>query len=168
MGIRRQAREIAVQVLYLLEFSVESSHVEDIFVLPEVEPLFKSISSAVKSYSSILITGVLKNRDSIDRFLSLSSENWSLQRMARVDKAILRIGIYEILVVSDVPASVAINEALEIAKIFSSDEAPMYINGVLDRATGILRSEGLIGSDRISDNLGDEVDSSYIQAAAKK
>jgi N utilization substance protein B len=88
--------------------------------------------------------------------------------MARVDKAILRIGIYEILVVSDVPASVAINEALEIAKIFSSDEAPMYINGVLDRATGILRSEGLIGSDRISDNLGDEVDSSYIQAAAKK
>lgn len=168
MGIRRQAREIAVQVLYLLEFAAESSHVDDIFILPEVEPLFKSISSAVKSYSSILVKGVLKNRDSIDRFLSLSSENWSLQRMARVDKAILRIGIYEILVVSDVPASVAINEALEIAKIFSSDEAPMYINGVLDRATGILRSEGLVGSDRDSREVGNDVDTTYVQAAAKK
>ena len=64
--------------------------------------------------------------------------------MARVDRAILRIGAYEMLAVSDVPPFVAIDEALEVCKLYSSDEAPMYINGVLDRVSVLLKAEGLI------------------------
>lgn len=150
MGIRRQAREIAVQVLYLIDFRDEVSPDADLFSLPEVEPLFKSLSVAVKSYSSILVKGVLSNREAVDRFLSLSSDNWSLHRMARVDKAILRIGAFEMLAVSNVPPSVVIDEALEIAKIFSSDEAPMYINGVLDRVSVVLAGEGLVQKDSLN------------------
>lgn len=141
MGVRRQAREIAVQILYALEFREELEGGEDIFKLPEVEPLFQSVSPAVKAYVSIIVKGVTEKRSTLDRYLSLSSLNWSLYRMARVDRAILRIGAYEILAVADVPPFVAIDEALEVAKLYSSDEAPMYINGVLDRVSVLLNAE---------------------------
>lgn len=144
MGVRRQAREIAVQILYSLEFREDFDSSEEVFKLPEVEPLFLTVSPAVKNYATLLIKGVSVQKTAIDRYLSLSSLNWSIYRMARVDRAILRIGAYEMLAVSDVPPFVAIDEALEISKLYSSDEAPMYINGVLDRVAVLLRSEGLL------------------------
>ena len=166
MGVRRQAREIAVQILYSLEFREDCESSIDIFQLPEVEPLFQSISPGVKAYASILVSGVISQRLNLDRYLSLSSLNWSLYRMARVDRAILRVGVYEILAVSDVPPYVAINEALEVAKVFSSDEAPMYINGVLDRVTVLLQSEGLM---KVEEKNSLEADSSdLIKIASQK
>ncbi len=156
MGVRRQAREIALQVIYSLEFRDRLEPDEEIFTLPEVMPLFLTTNEEVKAYASILVKGVLTQKNTIDRYLSLSSQNWSLYRMARVDRAILRIGTYEMLACSDVPPYVAIDEAIEISKIYSSDEAPMFINGVLDRVAGLLETESRLEDESLVTQILDE------------
>ncbi|MCL4146986.1 UNVERIFIED_CONTAM: hypothetical protein GTU68_023041 [Idotea baltica] len=89
--------------------------------------------SSIRPFTERLALGALKNRLAIDSELTCASENWSISRMGRVDRAILRIAAYEILFLEDIPNNVSINEAIEIAKRYGADESPQFVNGVLDK-----------------------------------
>ena len=134
---RRKAREAALQALYQFDTGGECSERElDLFF----EHFFPGCSAPAVAesfenyrYARRLVEGVLVQIILVDKHLAAASLHWSIERMARVDRNILRIAAYEMLCVAEVPASVAINEAVEIAKRFSSEEAPLFINGVLDQ-----------------------------------
>jgi N utilization substance protein B len=79
------------------------------------------------------VSGVLQNRDRLDAVLSEASEHWKLAQMAKVDRVILRIAVYEIAIDRKVPTKAAINESIELAKTFSGDEAGRFVNGILGR-----------------------------------
>jgi len=88
----------------------------------------------IRDFALPLIHGVMKHKSSIDETLKKVSDNWDLQRMAPVDKNILRLALYEMHFCPEVPPVVAINEAIEIAKNLSSHESGKFVNGILDRA----------------------------------
>src|SRR5262245_14989397 len=135
MGQRRKAREIALQVLYQLDLQGESS--------PEPHlPEFWSrhpVDAEARAFAEALVRGTKLHEDKIDGMIAQYAENWDIDRMAVVDRNILRQGIFELLWMDDVPPKVAINEALEIAKKFSTHESSRFINGVLDRIHKELR-----------------------------
>jgi transcription antitermination factor NusB len=81
-----------------------------------------------------MIHGVFKHRAELDQMLSAASKNWRVERMAVVDRNVIRLALYEIKFCLDVPVAVAINEAIELSKQFGSAEAPAFVNGLLDRA----------------------------------
>ena len=87
----------------------------------------------VKQYAHDVIQGVCTHREALDKDITNALHHWTPARVARVEWAILRIALYEMRYQDDVPAKVAINEAVEIAKRYGSDEAPRFVNGVLDR-----------------------------------
>ena len=87
----------------------------------------------VQRFAAMLVKGVRNNLPEIDQVLSASSRNWRLERMTWVDRNLLRLAAYELRDVKSVPARVAINEAIELAKRFGTVESPSFINGVLDR-----------------------------------
>jgi len=139
MKSRRTCREAALQTLYLCDaqgsLCVETAEVFSSHFLPcgvnddgdndvprEIHPFYREI-----------LDGVLTNLDGIDAAIGLASANWSVARMALVERNIIRVAVYEILYRSDVPPKCAINEAIEIAKEFASPEGPTFINGVLDK-----------------------------------
>ncbi len=128
MGIRRQAREVAIQALYMSEFT-------DLVDENSLNIFYSNFnfSEVCREFSSYIIFGVLKEKKKIDSIISSSSTNWPLNRMSRVDRAILRVSVFELCFMQDIPYNVSINEAIEIAKKFSSDDSPMFINELLDR-----------------------------------
>jgi N utilization substance protein B len=140
MGIRRNARELALQALYQMEVTGDRS--------PRALDLFLSHfegGSEAKDFARQLISGVMTNREQIDAIIAKSAENWKLQRMAKVDLLILRIATYELLFCPDIPMNVSLDEAIEIGKRFGSADSPTFINGVLDQvavATGAKLSGG--------------------------
>jgi N utilization substance protein B len=126
---RRRAREYALQILFQIDFKsreVSSHDFEDFW-------LDKKENEDVKQFTEDLVRGTMKNLDEIDSRLEKVAENWILKRMAAVDRNILRFAAYEILYRKDIPPAVTINEAVEVAKKFSSSEAAPFINGILDR-----------------------------------
>jgi N utilization substance protein B len=142
MKSRRACREAALQVLYqcdvLADYSEETvsfffEHFRSQSDLSEDERL-----QAHSDYSQQLVSGVVTNRDEIDSRISVASTNWSVSRMACVDRNIIRIATYEMLFSSEVPRKVCINEAIEISKRFSADESPKFINGVLDKVAELI------------------------------
>ena len=128
MGVRRKARETALQVLYGMDYEHASSSVvgERYWTLSET-------STEVRAYAQKLIDGVLGNRDRIDDAIRDASINWKLERMAVVDRNVLRIAVYELIFLEDVPERVSLNEAIEIVKRFGAEESGAFINGILDR-----------------------------------
>jgi len=135
MGQRRKAREIALQLLYQLDVQGESSpepHLPEFWARHPVD-------AEARAFAEVLVRGTKLHEDKIDGMISQYAENWELDRMAVVDRNILRQGIFELLWMEDVPPKVAINEALEIAKKFSTHESSRFINGVLDRIHKELR-----------------------------
>ena len=84
-------------------------------------------------YSITLFMGVAQNIEKIDKIIEGVSENWRLERMSRVDRGILRVGVYEICYINDIPPKVAINEAVELAKNFGTGDSASFVNGILDR-----------------------------------
>jgi N utilization substance protein B len=127
MGIRRKSRECALQVLFQLEF-----HPPDAGEVLSVYWKANKVSEKIREYTEFVVLGVLAHRDEIDAIISRKATNWRIERMTLVDRNIFRIAIYEFLYQSDVPRTVVINEALEIAKKFSTDESAHFINGILD------------------------------------
>ncbi|HCC68319.1 MAG TPA: transcription antitermination factor NusB [Nitrospiraceae bacterium] len=126
---RRRAREYALQMLFQLDLSqcpLTSEFIKDFWADKKEE-------SDVKDFANNLVEGTWKNLDKIDELIKKSAEHWSLKRMAAVDRSILRFATYEILYRSDIPSSVAINEAIEIAKKYSTLDSAPFINGILDR-----------------------------------
>ncbi len=126
--VRRRARERALQFLFGLEFTHYDWYevVDDFWDTRPSKP-------AVKQYARHLIEGVEENLPDLDEEISKALENWSVERVGRVERSILRIALYEMRHEKDVPTAVAINEAIELAKSFGTDEAPRFVNGVLDR-----------------------------------
>lgn len=127
MRPRRKAREIAMQVLYGLDVSQGN--------LKETIDLFWKnfdVPEKVKAFSSILVEGAWNNRKQIDTLIGGCAENWSVERMSRVDRSILRMAVYELLYCLDIPPKVAINEAIDLGKLFGSENSGAFINGVLD------------------------------------
>ena len=93
----------------------------------------KNESSDLKKFSEDLVSGTIRNLQQIDSVIQQAAEHWKMDRMAAVDRNILRCAVYEILYRKDIPSAVSINEALEIAKKYSSSEAAPFINGLLDK-----------------------------------
>ncbi len=130
---RRKAREYALQMLFQHEFSGDRSSLE---ITDERFP-DKKTNEELKKFAGELVTGTLKHLEEIDRVIQEAAEHWKMERMAAVDRNILRCAVYEILHRSDIPAAVTINEALEIAKKYSSLESVAFINGLLDKIAHI-------------------------------
>ena len=129
MGKRREGREAAIQFLFQ----------QDLHSGNEEKPLlsdFWQIRTATKKtqeFSTELINGILANQTAIDERITQYVANYGLERIAAVDRNILRVAIYEMLFCKDVPPVVSINEAIEIAKRFGSEDSGRFVNGVLDR-----------------------------------
>lgn len=122
---RKLARELAFQGLYQLDITKEPAKQVIKNILEENE--LKDID-----YFTTIITGVEDKKSSIDEAIQKYTKKWKVERLSKVDKAILRLATYEMQYKEDVPNIVAINEAVELAKNFSNAESPKFINGVLD------------------------------------
>ena len=125
-GMRRKARATALQALY--EFDSVGHDVEAV-----VERLLAggSLSEENSSFASELVSGVVQNREEIDYHIQNFAPAWPIEQMAVIDRSILRLAIFEILFDNKVPVKVAINEAVELAKLFANDNSAKFINGVL-------------------------------------
>ncbi|HYM96266.1 MAG TPA: transcription antitermination factor NusB [Candidatus Sulfotelmatobacter sp.] len=128
MGKRHQARELALKVLFQLEGS--NDDVEEVLAYHAAEG---GSPPDVALFAGQLVRGVLENAEKLDAILSDASEHWKLEQMAKVDRIILRIAVYEIAIDRRVPTKAAINESIELAKTFSGDEAGRFVNGILGR-----------------------------------
>src|SRR5713101_7472488 len=129
MGSRTRARECALQALYQLD----TSGGEPRDVLRGILAHFEEADAETAQFAEQLVRGVQSERVQIDELIQKSSANWKLDRMARVDRNILRLAVYEILRRPDVPVRVTLNEAVELGKKFGSEESSAFVNGVLDK-----------------------------------
>ena len=146
MGLRRRARELTLQILYQLDVQPEltaevalarfHAHFADdgegAFGATASQP--EPVDGELKQFVERLVQGVVENLAQIDGRITRASRNWRLERMGRVDRNVLRLAVYEMAFTDgEVPAKVAINEAIEIAKRFGEQETPAFVNGILDR-----------------------------------
>jgi transcription antitermination protein NusB len=136
MGLRRKSRELALQFLFSHDFTGAADEPKALAL--EMERFCDSFETGKKAlpYAQELISGICSRREEIDRELADRSHNWRLERMSLVDRNILRIAVFEMKFCQDVPAKVAINEALEIAKLYSIPDSVAFINGILDAVQG--------------------------------
>lgn len=128
MGVRREGREAAVQFLYQRDLN-PTSELADLQVFYKM----RGLSPAARRFSDALVPGVLSTQEAIDTIIKQHADNYELHRLSAVDRNILRLAIYEMLHCPDVPPVVSINEAIEIAKKYSTDDSGRFVNGVLDR-----------------------------------
>jgi N utilization substance protein B len=141
VGLRRQARERAVQALYQLDSwgalgGADAGNLGPSAVTDMLDAFWQSLEPQepeVRVLADPLVLGVLEHRPELDTQVEACSQNWRLERMAKVDRNILRLGAYELLYRPDVPPKVAINEAIEIARRYGAEESSAFINGVLDK-----------------------------------
>ena len=128
MRKRTQARELALQLLYQLDLRGEE-------ILPEIRAYLDDEASAdaeVRSFAKDLILGFWEQRQAIDKMIEDVAKNWQLRRMAAIDRNILRLATFELLHRDDIPPLVTINEAIDIAKKFSTKNSGPFVNGILD------------------------------------
>jgi len=127
MGTRREGREIALQTLYLRDTC-------GMTILDALKSTFSAASdSSVRNFAAHLANGVEENKTRIDSILTKYAQNWDLHRMATVDRNTLRIATFEILFDLETPISVVIDEAIEVAKIYSTEDSGKFVNGILDK-----------------------------------
>jgi N utilization substance protein B len=141
MKKRTRARELALQFLYQLDLRGPE-------LLPEAKAFFRSEEQdkATREYAASLVNGVAAHRDELDQEIRAVAQNWELTRMATIDRNVLRMAAYELFHSADVPPKVAINEAIELGKRFSTQNSGAFINGILDkikdRARGAAPAKG--------------------------
>jgi N utilization substance protein B len=128
MGRRRQGREFALQSLYIVDVSAMSA-AEAVSTVGAGSKM----DAAARDFADALITGTVEHCPALDGHIREVAENWELGRMASVDRTLLRLASFELLFCPDTPVSVVIDEALEIAKIYSSHDSSKFINGILDK-----------------------------------
>jgi transcription antitermination protein NusB len=136
MGVRRRGREYALQMLYAMDLT---SYAPD-----EVFAGFNAIQDLNRDafyYARRLVDGVYGHLDEIDAVLARFAEHWKIHRMAAVDRNLLRLAIYELIYLKDIPFPIIINEALEIVKEFSDQEGTQFVNGILDAASREFRPD---------------------------
>jgi N utilization substance protein B len=130
---RTKARERALQALYQIDVAAEG--IDD--ALAAFWRSFEPVEREVKELAEGVVRGVAEHRRQVDEAIEQASANWRLDRMARVDRNVLRLAVYELLH-TDVPVKVVINEAIELGKKFGSESSGAFVNGVLDKiATGL-------------------------------
>lgn len=134
MGARRQAREWAVQFLFQRDFN--SGDLE-----PALADFWadKEPGDRARQFTEELIRGVELSLSDLDRRIQKYAQNWDVKRMGAVDRNVMRVALYEMLNRDDIPPVVSIDEAVEIAKVFSSNESGKFVNGILDRALQDIR-----------------------------
>lgn len=130
MGYRRLAREYALQALCYFDREKGDS---DVMISLFLESFGQDLQEKAKIFFMELVTGVVSSAQEIDTLLNRYSTNWKLSRMPVVDRNIMRMAIFELTACPDIPASVSINEAVEIGKKYGTRESGAFINGVLDR-----------------------------------
>ncbi len=123
---RRKAREIALKSLYQVDIASKNATDSLKDVLSE-----NSVTEKLQIFATELVNGVIENKKQIDELIEKYADDYSLDRMAAIDRNLLRIAFFEILNLQDVPPAVAINEAVDLAKKFSTEESGAYINGIL-------------------------------------
>lgn len=136
MGKRRKAREIVLNALYYHEMADD-----DMSILLQHISKKRGVNKEIKDYAKRLLEKTMKNLDTIDKKLTKIIKNWDLHRVAIIDKSILRFATAEILFLPDIPVKVSIDEAVEMAKKYSTENSGRFVNGILDE---IARSENLI------------------------
>jgi len=144
VGNRRQGRELALKIIYsfpdqpgdinlLLAGFWRNFRFNDDILGEAVEGGAERVAADVRSFAEQIARGAHAELERFDACIKRHSANWSLERMARVDLALLRLGTFELLCSLDTPASVVINEAIEIGKRYGSKETPAFVNGILDK-----------------------------------
>lgn len=140
VGERRRAREIALHIVYERSFDADSLDSildrrlsEDSFhaLSPDIPAYENELPAAECVYLRTLILGIDEKKPELDEIIRKYSLNWKLERISRVSRAILEIALYEILEMKDIDVSVSINEAVELAKTYESEDAGAFVNGVL-------------------------------------
>jgi N utilization substance protein B len=133
MGLRHLARELALKALYQIDIRGGSSR-------EELALLFEGFNAddRARKFAVALVEGVERERAALDRHLAGALEHWTIPRLSRVDHNILRIGLYELLWMDEVPARVTIDEAIELAKAYGDQGSGSFVNGVLDELAGRL------------------------------
>ena len=136
MGHRRKGREIALQMLYEMEIKgTEPRAILELYWKGHGE----EVTEEIRRFSTDLLEGAYRNRKEIDEIIEKHSLHWRLARMAVVDRNILRLAVYELLYLHDIPTSVVLNEAIEIAKRFGTEDSSAFINGILDKVAKEVR-----------------------------
>ena len=127
MRRRTQARECALKILYQIDITKA--------VPAEAAANFwdhNAVETPVMLFASELVMGVTQHQTAIDELLTKHADNWTIERMAVIDRNVLRLGIFELLHLKDIPPKVAINEAVELAKRYGDTESSKFVNGILD------------------------------------
>ena len=132
MRVRTRARELALQFLFQMDFQ-EDDYRGELEAFLDQELGERTGSAEAKAYARRVVDGVRAHKDEIDELLREAARNWDLERMAAVDRNALRIGCWELLHTDDIPMRVALNEAIELGKRFSTEQSGAFINGILDR-----------------------------------
>jgi transcription antitermination factor NusB len=126
--VRSRAREAALKVLYQVDVLGEKLDAASL----EERLGRERLGGETRSYALRLAAGCVEHGEELDRAIGAALEHWELARVAAIDRAILRLGVYELLFAADVPAKVTINEAIELAKKYSTPKSGSFINGILD------------------------------------
>jgi N utilization substance protein B len=136
MGVRRNARELALQMLYQMDFNGSGV------------PFWpaEKIAPDARAFSEQLFHGVMQHRPGIDQHIRAAAQHWTFERIAVVDRNILRLAVYELQQMPDTPYRVTLNEAIEIAKKYGSEDSGAFVNGVLDRICRETRPEKAVPS----------------------
>jgi len=136
VGQRRRARVLALQALYRMDLTKEGPDSTLSLLWRDL-----SVKGDTRRFAEECVRGVWRDRHRIDSLIRRHSEHWRLERMAFVDRNILRLGVYELIHHPEIPARVVINEAVELGKRFSTEASGAFINGVLDQIRKIVRAE---------------------------
>jgi N utilization substance protein B len=128
MGGRRLSREMSLKALFQIDLA--NANIEETLKYTFENGEF---SGEVKEFALILVDGVMSNLSEIDKVINNYTKNWSLERITNIDRNILRMAIYEILCLKDIPKSVSINEAVELAKKYGTKSSFSFVNGVLGK-----------------------------------
>ena len=137
MSLRRKGRELALQILYQWDIHRNTAGwLEDFWAQNPVH-------SEAKTFAEALVNGVITHADELDGLLGRYAEHWTVRRMAITDRTVLRMAVYELLYLPDVPARVTLNEAIEVVKLFGDEQSGSFVNGILDR---ILREDSRLQS----------------------
>jgi len=151
MGIRRKSRETAMQFLFQEEFFPEGVRLQgDLEARFDRFCVLYPIQKLARPYTIELLRGIMQHLERIDALIRESASNWRIERIALTDRNLLRIAVYEMLFSEDVPDQVVINEAVEIAKRYGTEESPPFVNGILDAVRVVIRGSGVDQRERRS------------------
>jgi N utilization substance protein B len=138
MGLRREARELAMQMLYALDSNGSVGVRETLQTFREEH---NETNSKVREFAEGLVWGVHAQREVIDKAIQTRSNNWTLARMPQVDLNVMRLAAYELMFRADIPKKVSINEAIEVVRRYGDKESPAFVNGILDEIEACVKTE---------------------------